>query len=109
VLWHLVFDTEAAARRALVAFARGAVRPELGDAPASPDKPRAFADLNQAKAAIQRDQFCKLRPHRGPFAAVRHGTHIGVTLGPYTRGATVSASGDCALALTLATRSTQQR
>jgi hypothetical protein len=100
VRWHLVFDTEPAARRALKAFARGAVRPEMGP---SYDPLRPFADPKAAEAAVHGDEVCLSRPQRGAFAAVRHGRHVGVSLGPYVRGSNgVQGSSDCAPALAAA-------
>lgn len=130
VLWHLVFDTEVAARRALTLFARGALRPELPGRPGAvgasggsgaaataggPGKGadvrlRPFIPRREADAALQGGRLCRLRAERGAFAVVRHGRHIGVTLGPYLRGATVVRAGDtCPQALAWAERVANQR
>jgi hypothetical protein len=91
VFWHLEFDDEDAARRALVSMARGALRDELGRG--SP-KVRPTVDGATAEKAVSSGRFCRARPARGPFAIVRHGTHLGVTLGPYRRGRIADASAD---------------
>lgn len=97
VRWHLAFDNEGAARRALEAFARGAVRPELG----SMYEPlRPLAERKVAQRAIRGDQVCQVRTQRGAFAAVRHGRHVGVWLGPFQRTSTgAQGTGDCTAAL----------
>ncbi|MFZ5895913.1 MAG: hypothetical protein ACOY0T_32960 [Myxococcota bacterium] len=98
--WHLVFDSEAAAKRALHAFARGAVRPELG---ATYDPMRPFAERKQAQAAIRGEGVCQPRTQRGAFAAARHGRHVGVSLGPYQRGVKgVQGTSDCPASLAAA-------
>lgn len=112
VRWHLVFDTEFAARRALVLLARGALRPEVSPgAPAgttptlksSDSRLRPFVSRAEAEAAIRVGRLCRPRAERGSFAIVRRGRHIGVTLGPYLRGATSVRPGDtCPQALSWA-------
>jgi hypothetical protein len=100
VLWHLVFDDEASSRRALTLFARGALRPEL-EAPVIGARPRTEAVA--AERATSSDRLCSPRTRRGPFAIVRHGRHLGVTLGPYRRGNKPDASADtCPASLRLA-------
>lgn len=101
VRWHLVFDSESAARRATAALARLALRPELGEeAAASSQALRPFAEAHAAELAVQSGRLCQLRPQRGPFALVRRDRHVGVTLGPYRRTRTnVRAAGDCPQAL----------
>jgi hypothetical protein len=95
VALHLVFDTTAAAERALVTFARGALRHELAGPANVPLRP--FMEAGAARAAARSGSLCQLRRVRGPFAIARHGSHIGVVLGPYTgRGTDVRASGTCA-------------
>lgn len=97
VRWHLVFDNDAAARRATEAFARGAVRAELG---AAYEPLRAFADRKTAQRAIRADQVCQARTQRGAFAVSRHGRHVGVWLGPFQQTASgVQGTSDCAAAL----------
>jgi hypothetical protein len=97
VLWHLVFDDEAAARRALSMFARGALRPELT---AAVPGARPRTDAAQAEQATSQDRLCTTRPRRGPFAIVRHGRHLGVTLGPYQKSRIADTSADtCPLSL----------
>lgn len=97
VLWHLAFDSEAAAKRALVLFARGALRPELGSSSAGPpsdERVRPFAARRAAESAVRSGRLCRPRAERGAFAMVRHGGHIGVTLGPYLRGVTTVRGSD---------------
>jgi hypothetical protein len=103
VRWHLVFDTEAAAQRAAVLFARGALRAERPDGasaeatatPKSGDvRLRPFVPRAEAEAAVRAGRLCRPRAERGSFAIVRRGRHIGVTLGPYLRGATSVRLGD---------------
>jgi hypothetical protein len=110
VRWHLVFDTDVAARRALTLLARGALRPELSagaSAATTPTTPksgdprlRPFVARGEAEAAIHGGRLCRPRAERGSFAIVRRGRHVGVTLGPYLRGATpVRPSDTCPQAL----------
>jgi hypothetical protein len=107
VLWHLVFDDEASSRRALTLFARGALRPEL-EAPVAGARPRTEAGA--AERATSSDRWCSPRARRGPFAIVRHGRHLGVTLGPYRRGTKPDASADtCPASVRLADGLSRQR
>jgi hypothetical protein len=107
VLWHLVFDDEASSRRALTLFARGALRSEL-QAPVTGARPRTEAAT--AERATTNDRLCSPRARRGPFAIVRHGRHLGVTLGPYRRASKPDASADtCPASLRLADALTRQR
>lgn len=100
VLWHLVFDTEPAAARAQLAFARGALRPELSDDWTTGKTPRPFLDIDVAQTRVRAGKVCQERPQRGAFAIVRHGRHVGVTLGPYARTRTgVRQAGTCPQAL----------
>lgn len=85
VRWHLVFDTEKAAERALVALGRGALRLELARGPHSQADTRPFIAFEQAQRAVQKGRLCRERPQRGPFAIVRRNSQIGVTLGPFRR------------------------
>ncbi len=101
VRWHLVFDTDVAARRAAVAFARGALRPELEVSPPTSEQTvRSFADARAAELAVRAGRLCQVRPQRGAFALVVRGKHLGMTLGPYRRTRTdVRAAGECPQAL----------
>jgi len=100
VRWHLAFDNEKAAKRALTTLARGALRPELGSAAPKAPLLRDFADAQAAAAVAGAGRVCRERPYRGAFAAVRHGRHVGVTLGPYARtGTDVRSAGACPQAL----------
>ncbi|HEY8946529.1 MAG TPA: DUF6782 family putative metallopeptidase [Polyangiaceae bacterium] len=103
VRWHLAFDTEPAAERALIALARGALRPELPPISASGENLRPMIDLETAERAARGGTVCQERPQRGAIAMVRHGRHVGVTLGPYLRERTsVRSAGNCPDALRLA-------
>jgi hypothetical protein len=96
-LWHLIFDDEVSATRALSLLARGALRPELVSLTAGA-RPRI--DAAQAEKATASGRLCINRGQRGPFAMVRHGRHLGVTLGPYPRVQKPDASADkCPLAV----------
>jgi hypothetical protein len=112
VFWHLAFDTDAAAERATLALARGALRPELAPSPSStapagrpaappgPPGGREFVDGDVARAKLRGGTLCQERPQRGAFAMARVGRHIGVTLGPYARTETgVRSAGTCPQAL----------
>jgi hypothetical protein len=104
VRWHLAFDTDAAAERAFVLLARGALRAELPLEPTPDARLRPFVPAAEAKARARKGSLCAERDQRGPFAAVRRGRHIGVTLGPYRRPVTtVRQSDECPGALKLAT------
>ena len=96
VSWHLVFDNEAAAARAQVLFARGALRPELGAGPgaATDARVRPFTPRKEAECAVRGGPVCRARAERGSFAIARRGRHLGVTLGPYLRGVTPVRSAD---------------
>jgi len=98
--WHVRFDSEAAAQRAFVAFARSAPLTERGH------DPRA---VPEAAAAAQRlgDKLCRPRHAQGPFALARRGRDLGVTLGPFRRNAlTVSPDPVCGSAVAWATKLT---
>ena len=104
VRWHLVFDTDAAARRAMTLFGRGALRQELpaGSGAGVPDAVaegagfglRPFTRRAEAEAAVRAGRLCRPRAVRGAFAIARRGRHLGVTLGPYVRGPARVAPGD---------------
>jgi hypothetical protein len=110
VRWHLAFDNEAAAERAWVLFARGVLRPELPFEPTPDARLRAFVPVANAKSKARKGSLCQERDQRGPFAVVRRGRHIGVTLGPYRRPVTTVRQADgCPLALRLATALASQQ
>jgi hypothetical protein len=94
----LRYDDEASATRALEAMARGA----LSDPVESVTRVRSATSEGGQKAA-RAGRHCSERDLRGPFAVVRSGRDLGVTLGPYTRDnrATRSAA-TCATALSWA-------
>jgi hypothetical protein len=97
VAWHLRYDDEAAARRGLVALARGVLRAEREAAAADPDMPVA---AKQAEVASASGKICRERPQRGPFAVARDGRDLGIVLGPFVRNSEGAASdGACMPAL----------
>jgi hypothetical protein len=102
--WRIRFDTEAAAKRALVAFARGALSAE-DPKPGANGRLAEVAPLPLAEKAAHAGQLCHERHTRGPFAAVLRGREVTITLGPYERtGAVVRSAGNCGQALGWATK-----
>ena len=102
VAWHIRYDNEAAALAALHAFARGALAKEdqLLD-----DRGRLseFVSAGDAERATRAGQVCRERHTRGPFAVLRRGRDLAVTLGPYRRSVAGAASAaDCKAALSWA-------
>jgi hypothetical protein len=91
----LRYDDEASAARALAAIARGALSDPIEKATRVRS---ATAEGGQKAGRVGR--HCSERELRGPFAVVRSGRDLGVTLGPYVRDnrATRSAA-TCATAL----------
>lgn len=101
----LRYDDETSARRALEAVARGALAEPLEN----PARARSATVEAGAKAA-RAGRFCGERELRGPFAVVRVGRDLGVTLGPYTRDkAATHSAADCAKALAWATNVARNR
>ncbi|HYP75533.1 MAG TPA: hypothetical protein VER12_06255 [Polyangiaceae bacterium] len=99
VAWHIRYDSEAAAVTALRAFARGALAPEdqAVDARGRLSEP---VSAREAEQATQRGQVCRERHTRGPFAVLRRGRDLAVTLGPYRRSpAGALSDGQCKAAL----------
>lgn len=102
VAWHIRYDSDAAALTALHAFARGALAVE--DQPLD-DRGRLseFVSASDAERATRAGQVCRERHTRGPFAVLRRGRDLGVTLGPYRRGPDGARSNsDCRAALSWA-------
>jgi hypothetical protein len=94
----LRYDDEASAKRALESMARGAASEPVESATRVRS---ATADAGQKAARAGR--FCGERELRGPFAVVRVGRDLGVTLGPYTRDkAATRSAANCAAALSWA-------
>ncbi len=95
----LRYDDEASAARALEVIARGA----LSDPVENATRVRSATAEGGQKAA-RTGRHCSERDLRGPFAVVRSGRDLGVTLGPYTRDnrATRSAA-TCATVMPWAT------
>jgi hypothetical protein len=102
VAWRLRYDTEAAAVNALHAFARGVLAPEdLG--PDGRGRLSDFVSAADADRATRTGQVCRERHTRGPFAVLRRGRELGVTLGPFRRNSGSAVSeGQCASALSWA-------
>jgi hypothetical protein len=91
--WHLRFDSEAAAKRAFVAFARSAPLTERGS------EHQPLADRSTV-AKLSGDKVCRARHSQGPLALVRRGADLGVTVGPFTRtGVAVTRDLGCPAAL----------
>jgi len=99
VAWAILYDTDAAAMAGLHAFARGALTPE--DQPIGPGGRLAeFVSAVEAERATQSGQVCRERHTRGPFAVLRNGRQLVVTLGPFRRNpGSVTSDGDCMGAL----------
>lgn len=104
--WHLRFDSAAAAGRAADAFARGmplTERPNTGSF--SPENgatksPRGLAPQQR----LLSDKVCRARRDQGPFALVRRGADLAVTVGPFQRNpGAVPVDPDCKVALAWAT------
>lgn len=77
--WHLVYDDDAAARRATEAFIRG----------------------GESQGTFHRDRTggCSERKERGPFEVARRGRDIAIVAGPYRRvSGSAESAGSCAAA-----------
>ncbi len=100
--WHIRYDNEAAAVNGLRAFARGALAPEDQVLDAR-GRLSEFVSAAAAEKAIRAGQLCRERHTRGPFAVVRRGRDLGVTLGPFRRNSDSALSeGQCTSALSWA-------
>jgi hypothetical protein len=96
--WTIRYDTDAAAARGLQAFARGVLR--LEDQVGADGRLAEFASAAEAQRASRAGQVCRERHTRGPFAVLRRGRDLAVTLGPFRRNSgTAVSDGDCAGAL----------
>ncbi len=99
VAWTIRYDTEAAAARGLHAFTRGALAPEDQGVDGR-GRLAEFVSGADAERASRSGQVCRERHTRGPFAVLRSGRDLVVTLGPFRRNSDSAASeGDCAGAL----------
>ena len=102
VAWRIRYDNEAAALNALHAFARGVLAPEdqgLDDR----GRLSEFVSASDADKAARTGQVCRERHTRGPFAVLRRGRELGVTLGPFRRNSESAVSeGHCTAALSWA-------
>jgi hypothetical protein len=100
--WRLRYDNEAAALNALHAFARGVLAPE-DQGVDSRGRLSDFVSAADAERATRAGQVCRERHIRGPFAVVRQGRELGVTLGPFRRNSESAVSeGQCSGALSWA-------
>jgi hypothetical protein len=84
IAWRIRYDTEAAAANGLRAFGRGALTPEDQASDAAGRLPD-FVSASAAERATRSGQVCRERHTRGPFAVVRVGRELAVTLGPFRR------------------------
>jgi len=102
VAWHIRYDNPAAAQVALHAFARGALAPE--DQPLDKrGRLSEFVSASDAERATRAGQVCRERHTRGPFAVLRRGRDLAVTLGPFRRNSGGAGSdGQCQAALSWA-------
>jgi hypothetical protein len=102
VAWRVRYDDDAAAQNALHAFARGVLAVEDQGVDAS-GRLSVFVSAADAERATRAGQLCRERHTRGPFAVLRRGRELGVTLGPFRRNSGSAVSeGRCATALTWA-------
>lgn len=102
VAWHIRYDNEAAALIALHAFARGALAAEDRPFDAA-GRLSEFVSASDAERATRAGQVCRERHSRGPFAVLRRGRDLAVTLGPFRRSSNGSRSdGQCKAALSWA-------
>jgi hypothetical protein len=108
VAWAVRYDSDAAAVRGLRAFARGALAPE-DQIVNQQGRLAAFVSAEDAERASRPGRLCRERHTRGPFAVLRSGRDVVVTLGPFRRNlGTAASDGDCAGALRWATALTTQ-
>ena len=102
VAWRIRYDNEGAALNGLHAFARGALASE-DQAIDSRGRLSEFVSAADAERATQAGQVCRERHTRGPFAVLRHGRDVVVTLGPFRRnGESAASAGQCSSALSWA-------
>jgi len=102
VAWHIRYDNDAAAVTALHAFARGALALE-DQALDTRGRLSEFVPAADAERATRAGQVCRERHTRGPFAVLRRGRDLAVTLGPYRRNSGGAVSdGQCKAALSWA-------
>src|SRR5450631_2047968 len=95
VAWHIRYDNEAGAVNGLHAFARGALAPEDQVLDAR-GRLSEFVSAVEAENATRSGQLCRERHTRGPFAVLRRGRDLGVTLGPFRRNSRSALSeGHC--------------
>jgi hypothetical protein len=103
VAWRVRYDDDAAALSGLHAFARGVLAPE-DQVPDARGRLSEFVSAADAEKGTRTGQVCRERHTRGPFALVRRGRELAVTLGPFRRNSGSALSeGQCAAALAWAT------
>ena len=97
--WHIRYDNEVAAVNGLHAFARGALAPE-DQVLDGRGRLSEFVSAADAERATRPGQVCRERHTRGPFAVLRRGRDLAVTLGPFRRNSGSAVSeGQCTGAL----------
>ena len=102
VAWRIRYDNEAAALIALHAFARGVLAAEDQRVDVR-GRLSEFVSESDAERATRAGQVCRERHTRGPFAVLRRGRELAVTLGPYRRSPEGAKSeGRCTTALSWA-------
>jgi hypothetical protein len=100
--WHIRYDNEAGAVNGLHAFARGVLAPE-DQVLDSRGRLSEFVSASEAEKATEAGHVCRERHTRGPFAVLRRGRDLGVTLGPFRRNSSSALSeGQCTGALSWA-------
>ena len=99
VAWRIRYDDADAALAGLRAFARGALAAEDQRADGH-GRLSEFVSGADALRATQAGQLCRERHSRGPFAVLRRGRELAVTLGPFRRNSgTARSEGKCSAAL----------
>ena len=102
VAWRIRYDNEASALNALHAFARGTLASEDQGVDAR-GRLSEFVSAADAERATRAGQLCRERHTRGPFAVLRRGRELAVTLGPFRRNSdSATSEGQCASALSWA-------
>jgi len=101
--WHVRYDDEPSAARALEAFARGVLRPDGA-------KPEVMVGPEKARSAVRTKSLCRNRASAGPFAILRKGRDLALIAGPWERrGDGPHGTGSCAAALAWARVVVDQR
>ncbi len=99
IAWHIRYDNEAGAVSGLHAFARGALAVEDNVLDAG-GRLSELVSAAEAEKATRSGQLCRERHTRGPFAVLRRGRDLGVTLGPFRHNSGAALSeGQCSSAV----------